>query len=108
MSFQKSTTFSCLVQHELLSSEMGISVNVVYGNSHLTCLGEGHLNVLWPETAAGTESLQECPRGYSGIARRFCSIRDAGQPTWQMPDYSDCMPNALLEVDTNVSCSSQA
>ncbi|KAK9753667.1 hypothetical protein QE152_g1872 [Popillia japonica] len=97
----KSTTFSCLVQHELLSSEMGISVNVVYGNSHLTCLGEGHLNVLWPETAAGTESLQECPRGYSGIARRFCSIRDAGQPTWQMPDYSDCMPNALLEVDTN-------
>ncbi|XP_071057708.1 uncharacterized protein [Onthophagus taurus] len=100
-SINKSTTFSCLVQDELVSSEMSISVTVVYGEDPiLTCPGESHLDVLWPETAPGTESLQECPREHSGVARRFCGIRDTGRPIWQMPDYSDCTPIALREVIT--------
>ncbi|XP_017769646.1 PREDICTED: uncharacterized protein LOC108557575, partial [Nicrophorus vespilloides] len=98
-SINKSTQFSCLVQDSAVWAEQSILVNVI--DSHLikTCPGERKLKLLWPETAPGTESLQECPAGYSGVARRACNLRDAGQPTWYLPDFAGCTPTKLIQLD---------
>ena len=82
---------------------MSITVSVAYENPALLCHGESHLNVLWPETTPGMDSLQTCPENYKGIARRTCSLRDGHKSIWQLPDYSNCIHNSLIEVTENVS-----
>lgn len=101
-SINKSTSFSCLVQDEtVLWSEHNILVHVVDRQRVRTCGGERHQRLLWPETAPGTDNVQECPQDdYQGHARRACSLRDdTGQPTWQRPDYSGCTPRRLIAVN---------
>lgn len=86
-----------------MSSERSIIVNVIDTDFMSTCPGETHLNVLWPETAAGTENLQECPNPhYIGIAKRRCKVSSLLKPIWQTPDYSQCTSEKLVEVDLNV------
>lgn len=92
-----------MVQDGPISSEGSVVVNVIDGDERSTCPGETHLSVLWPETAAGTEILQECPNPrYVGIARRRCRVISALNPVWQTPDYSQCTSEKLLEVDLSV------
>lgn len=100
---QKSTVYSCLVQDEMVSSEMSILVNVVDRNYVLTCPGEKHMDVLWPETAPGSENIQECPQGFAGTARRSCSLQQARQPQWLLPDYSSCLADELNVYFEDVS-----
>lgn len=86
-----------------MSSERSISVNVIDTDFMSTCSGETHLNVLWPETAAGTDNLQECPSlRYVGIAKRRCKVGSLLKPIWQTPDYSQCTSRKLVEVDLDV------
>ncbi|XP_065172081.1 adhesion G protein-coupled receptor B3-like [Atheta coriaria] len=86
----KSTMFSCLVQDSAVWAEQSILVNVIDSELIKTCAGERHLKLLWPETAPGTESLQECPVGYAGVARRACNLRETGHPVWYLPDFAGC------------------
>lgn len=60
------------------------------------------MDVLWPETAPGSENVQECPRDYSGVARRSCRLQQTHQPSWLLPDYSSCTANKLIDVDFQV------
>lgn len=85
---------------------MSIIVNVIDRHFVLTCPGEKHLEVLWPETAPGTENVQECPSpSYTGTARRRCSVQGDHEPVWQIPDYSHCISEKLIQTDINVNVS---
>ena len=60
--------------------------------------------VAWPETAPGLEALQPCPYGYTGLARRHCTIREHLRPHWTRPaDLSACVAHAVESIRTEVS-----
>lgn len=94
--------FSCLVQDSAVWAEQSILVNVIDSELIKTCAGERHLKLLWPETAPGTESLQECPGGYAGVARRACNLRETGHPVWYLPDFAGCHSDRMEALNLQV------
>lgn len=94
--------YSCLVQDEVTSSEVSIQVDVIDRTLVRTCRGEKHMNILWPETAPGTQSVQECPKGFIGVVTRWCILHDPEKSIWQLPDFSFCTANSLHESEINV------
>ncbi|KAF5298135.1 hypothetical protein FQA39_LY02559 [Lamprigera yunnana] len=98
---EKTTVYSCLVQDEVTSTEVGIQIDVVDRNLIHTCRGEKTLNILWPETAPGTQNIQECPKGFSGTVQRWCVLHDADRSLWQLPDFSLCVADYLQKLDNH-------
>lgn len=101
--FQKPATYSCLVQDEVAATEVSIQVDVIDRAVVHTCHGEKHMNILWPETAPGTQSVQECPKGFTGVVRRWCVLHDFEKSVWQLPDFSMCTADFLTRINANVS-----
>lgn len=91
------------MQDEVTSTEEKIHVDVIDGSAIRTCKGEKNIDVLWPETAPGTQSVQECPVGYTGTVRRSCVMQETDNPSWQVSDYSMCTADRLKLVETDVS-----
>ncbi|XP_023311270.1 LOW QUALITY PROTEIN: uncharacterized protein LOC108910229 [Anoplophora glabripennis] len=89
-SAEKDVQYSCLVQDETTSSEQGVPVYVVDREGVYTCPAEKFLGMFWPETAPDTNSILDCPKGYSGAAKRYCSLRDGRKPAWTLPSFSEC------------------
>lgn len=99
---EKDVQYSCLVQGDSLHGEKIIDIHVVDREGVRTCPRNFYINLLWPETAPNTYSIQECPKGYMGVAFRSCSLRDERRPVWGMPDYSDCTHSILQNVQYKV------
>lgn len=91
------------MQDEITSTEVSIQVDVVDRSFIHTCRGEKHMNILWPETAPGTQSVQECPKGFTGVVKRSCVLHDSEKSVWQLPDFSMCTADSLLKIDMDVS-----
>ncbi|KAF5306155.1 hypothetical protein FQR65_LT07431 [Abscondita terminalis] len=99
---EKTTVYSCLVQDEVTSSEVSIQIDVIDRNLIHTCRGEKTMNILWPETAPGTQNIQECPKGFIGTVSRWCLLHDFDKSTWQLPDFSLCTAEYLHRIDVDV------
>ncbi|KAB0802106.1 hypothetical protein PPYR_04292 [Photinus pyralis] len=99
---EKTTVYSCLVQDEVTSTEVSIRIDVVDRTLIHTCRGEKSMNILWPETAPGTQNIQECPKGFTGSVKRWCVLHDAEKSLWQLPDFSLCTADALLKANTEL------
>lgn len=68
-----------------------------------TCLSHSQSNVTWPETAPGYDSIQNCPQGYTGVAKRLCILLDGSNPQWDKPDMSDCVSTNMGVIIRDVS-----
>lgn len=68
-----------------------------------TCLKDYLSNVTWPETAPGYDSIQNCPQGYGGFARRMCIMLDGESPQWDRPDMSECVSYYMESIVRDVS-----
>ncbi|KAJ8964500.1 hypothetical protein NQ314_004788, partial [Rhamnusium bicolor] len=95
---EKDVQYSCLVQDETTSSEQDVPVYVVDREGVYTCPGEIFLEMLWPETAPDTNSILDCPKGYVGVAKRYCSLRDGRRPAWGLPNFSECTHYDLQDI----------
>ncbi|XP_030761910.1 adhesion G protein-coupled receptor B3-like [Sitophilus oryzae] len=95
---KKDITYSCLVQDSTTSSEKVIHVYVLDREGVHTCPEESSYDLVWPETAPDTDYVQECPKDFSGIVVRKCSLRDGKKPAWEKPDFSQCTHRTLETV----------
>lgn len=48
-------------------------------------------------------SITQCPPRFVGDAKRLCVLRDVRQPEWDIPDFSSCVSESLVEIQNNVS-----
>ncbi|XP_031787768.1 uncharacterized protein LOC100123035 isoform X2 [Nasonia vitripennis] len=91
---QKSATYTCNVAHHSSS----VRVEVVNRTQIPLCLGDRHLGLGWPETAPGSKALLACPQGFVGRhASRQCNMRDAVSSGWELPDFSGCLYEPLVQ-----------
>ncbi|XP_050505456.1 uncharacterized protein LOC114338937 [Diabrotica virgifera virgifera] len=97
-SAEKSVQYSCLVQGSKVSSEKVVSVYVVDRKGVYTCPAGLFLEMLWPETAPDTNSILNCPKGYSGLATRYCALKDGRKPAWGLPSFSECTHHELGRI----------
>ncbi|KRT86064.1 hypothetical protein AMK59_31, partial [Oryctes borbonicus] len=97
----KSANYSCLVQDRTTKSEMSVSVIVVDKKRIKTCPKHFQSNVTWPETAPGYDSIQNCPQGYTGVAKRMCIMLDGNNPQWDKPDMSECLSTSMGVIITD-------
>ncbi|XP_056648749.1 uncharacterized protein LOC130453163 [Diorhabda sublineata] len=97
-SVDKNTEYSCLVQGSKVSSEKVVSVYVVDRKGVNTCRMRIQLDMTWPETAADTISIINCPKAYTGFATRYCALKDKNKPAWEMPSFSDCTHHQLGHI----------
>ncbi|KAJ8918647.1 hypothetical protein NQ315_013153 [Exocentrus adspersus] len=95
---ERDVQYSCLVQDETTSSERGVSIHVVDRKGIFTCPGETFLGMQWPETAPDTDTILDCPKGYSGAAKRNCALRDGRKPAWTLPNFSECSHGDLEKI----------
>lgn len=95
--FQKSATYSCLVQDRDLSTELNATVDVLDARLVSPCPAVRHLGVAWPAAAPGTAALAECPAGYAGAARRRCAPLERGRAAWGAADFSGCQHRRVRE-----------
>lgn len=61
------------------------------------------MGAAWPETAPDTESILDCPRGYFGMVKRYCALKDGHRPAWDMPNYSECWHRNVQGVHEKVT-----
>ncbi|KAG5870508.1 hypothetical protein JTB14_012629 [Gonioctena quinquepunctata] len=100
---EKDVQYSCLVQGETSSAERVVTVHVVDRKGIYTCRAETFLQMMWPETAPDTNSVSKCPKGYTGVAERYCALRDGRRPTWSLPSFADCTHSELRKIHDAVS-----
>ncbi|GIY11472.1 uncharacterized protein CEXT_141731 [Caerostris extrusa] len=56
-------------------------LSFILGNTP-TCPAEKYLEVRWSKTAANTEDIQFCPKGYTGEVRRHCNLKKDDEAVW--------------------------
>ncbi|KAK9738449.1 Immunoglobulin domain [Popillia japonica] len=90
----KSANYSCLVQDRTTKSET--SVSVIVKQLLVTIAFKTVHN-------PGYDSIQNCPQGYTGVAKRLCILLDGSNPQWDKPDMSDCVSTNMGVIIRDVS-----
>ncbi|CAL1285808.1 unnamed protein product [Larinioides sclopetarius] len=92
LSARASATYTCIVTSTAGSTRKDCSVTVISAKGNTpTCPAEKYLEVRWAKTAANTEDMQFCPKGYTGEVRRHCNLKKNNEASWGEPDYSRCL-----------------
>lgn len=81
------------------------SVRVEVTNRTLVplCSSERYMNVEWPETAPGVETIQKCPDNLQGRVTRLCTLIDVLDVKWDLPNFSSCHSPDFYEIEDSVS-----
>lgn len=80
-----------------------VHVTVVEPGTVTLCPQSDDYGVSWPASASGPAVLADCPKRGTGLASRICEQRDFGRPEWLVPDFSDCVPEEVIEITNEVS-----
>ncbi|XP_011496868.1 PREDICTED: uncharacterized protein LOC105361402 [Ceratosolen solmsi marchali] len=95
---QKSAVYTCNVAHHSSS----VRVEVVNRTLIPVCPDDINWNLNWRDTAPGLKSLLQCPIGFVGRhASRQCTMKDAANSEWEIPDFSDCLYEPFLHPYNN-------
>ncbi|GFT33938.1 uncharacterized protein NPIL_645991 [Nephila pilipes] len=98
-SARASATYTCIITSTAGSTRKDCSVTVISAKgSTPTCPSEKYLEVKWSKTAANTEDIQFCPKGYTGEVRRHCNLKKDNEAAWGEPDYSRCLSSEFLVI----------
>ncbi|GIY14666.1 uncharacterized protein CDAR_266231 [Caerostris darwini] len=98
-SARASATYTCIVTSTAGSTRKDCSVTVISAKGNTpTCPAEKYLEVRWSKTAANTEDIQFCPKGYTGEVRRHCNLKKDDEAVWGEPDYSRCLSSEFLVI----------
>ncbi|XP_052896491.1 uncharacterized protein LOC128303547 [Anopheles moucheti] len=96
---QKSVVFTCIVSNSVAPVSRSVHVTVVEPGTVTLCPQSDDFGVSWPASASGPAVLADCPKRGAGLASRICEQRDFGRPEWLVPDFSDCVPEEVIEID---------
>lgn len=100
---QKSVVYTCIVSNSVAPISKSVHVTVVEPGTVTLCPKVSDYGVNWPASASGPAVLADCPGRGEGQARRICEQRDFGRPEWLTPDFSQCVPDAVNEIEREVS-----
>uniref|UniRef100_A0A182PCT7 Ig-like domain-containing protein n=1 Tax=Anopheles epiroticus TaxID=199890 RepID=A0A182PCT7_9DIPT len=95
---QKSVIFTCIVSNSVAPVSRSVHVTVVEPGTVTLCPQSDDFGVSWPASASGPAVLADCPKRGTGLASRICEQRDFGRPEWLVPDFSDCVPEEVIEI----------
>ncbi|XP_040163581.1 uncharacterized protein LOC120900535 [Anopheles arabiensis] len=95
---QKSVVFTCIVSNSVAPVSRSVHVTVVEPGTVTLCPQSDDYGVSWPASASGPAVLADCPKRGTGLASRICEQRDFGRPEWLVPDFSDCVPEEVIEI----------
>uniref|UniRef100_A0A182J1P3 Uncharacterized protein n=1 Tax=Anopheles atroparvus TaxID=41427 RepID=A0A182J1P3_ANOAO len=96
---QKSVVYTCIVSNSVAPVSRSVHVTVVEPGTVTLCPASNDFGVSWPASASGPAVLADCPKRGKGLASRICEQRDFGRPEWLIPDFSDCVPEDVTEID---------
>uniref|UniRef100_A0A8D8PDV1 Sushi, nidogen and EGF-like domain-containing protein 1 n=1 Tax=Culex pipiens TaxID=7175 RepID=A0A8D8PDV1_CULPI len=96
---QKSVVYTCIVSNSVAPISKSVHVTVVESGSVTLCPKNADYGVSWPPSASGPAVLADCPKRGDGQAKRICEQRDIGRPEWLMPDFSECVPDGVIEIE---------
>ncbi|XP_055634797.1 uncharacterized protein LOC129774820 isoform X2 [Toxorhynchites rutilus septentrionalis] len=96
---QKSVVYTCIVSNSVAPISKSVHVTVVEPGSVTLCPKNNDYGVSWPASASGPAVLTDCPKRGEGLAKRICEQRDFGRPEWLTPDFSECAPDAVIEIE---------
>ncbi|XP_058056477.1 uncharacterized protein LOC131207861 [Anopheles bellator] len=95
---QKSVVYTCIVSNSVAPVSRSVHVTVVEPGTVTLCPPGVDYGVSWPASASGPAVLADCPQRATGLASRICEQRDFGRPEWLVPDFSDCVPEAVHQI----------
>ncbi|XP_062546548.1 uncharacterized protein LOC134212578 [Armigeres subalbatus] len=96
---QKSVVYTCIVSNSVAPISKSVHVTVVEPGTVTLCPKIADYGVSWPASASGPAVLADCPGRGEGQAKRICEQRDFGRPEWLTPDFSECVPDAINEIE---------
>jgi hypothetical protein len=96
----KSAMYTCNVAHHSTS----VRVEVTNRTLIPVCPDDSDWGLDWRDTAPGSKSMLQCPEGFVGrYASRQCTMKDAANSEWEIPDFSGCLYEPLLRPYNDVS-----
>lgn len=98
---QKSGEYSCSVSNSVKPVTKSVYITVIDHNAAHVCQATSKYGVHWPTSApSGAPVISNCPQGFEGFSKRICEKRDAGNFSWLMPDFTNCVHDQLLSIYT--------
>ncbi|XP_035213408.1 cadherin EGF LAG seven-pass G-type receptor 2-like isoform X3 [Stegodyphus dumicola] len=98
-SARASATYTCIITSTAGATRKDSFVTVLLSKgSTPTCPAEKYMEVNWSVTAANSEDIEFCPKGYTGEVIRHCNLKKDSEAMWGEPDYSQCLSREFLAI----------
>lgn len=98
---RSSAVYTCNVAHHSAS----VRIEVVNSSLVPVCPADFGWGLDWPLTAPGSRAVVDCPQGHRGPghATRLCAMKDSVSSEWELPDFSKCLYEPLVQPYEDVS-----
>ncbi|XP_076329725.1 uncharacterized protein LOC143235440 isoform X2 [Tachypleus tridentatus] len=97
-SMMSSATYTCIVTSTAGRTSKDSVITVLKPDQHIPVCPEEQLNgLIWNLTVANSRFIHHCPKGFKGIATRYCNSKQ-NTAEWGDPDFSGCLSNLFVEI----------